>query len=170
MALNTHMVFVLTLLILCIGCCGMYIYKLVTFFLSREIKFFLSFSVYMEQLVSALQGEAEQWESTIWKMTYRPWSVLLHLKSIPFSKRFVPLPKRFVLSPKRSVSFRTSWFIYSNQTDFFAIPWVTRLELVLDTYRAIFASQGWRYASLLRSVSSSLASEDALGPDLRKRQ
>ena len=122
----------------------------------------------MEQLVSALHGEAEQWESTILKMTYRHWSVLLHLKSIPFSKRFVPLPKRFVSfskrfvpSPKRSVSFRTSWFIYSNQTDFFAIPWVTRLELVLDTYRAIFASQGWRYASLLRSVLSPLASEDA---------
>ena len=43
---------------------------------------------------------------------YRPLSALLHLQSVPFSKRFVPLPKRFVSfskrfdpSLKRSVSF-----------------------------------------------------------------
>ena len=51
---------------------------------------------------------------------FRPWSVLLHLKSVPVSKLFIPLPKRFVsfsrvlLRPQsvpfrsQSVSFRTN--------------------------------------------------------------
>ena len=50
---------------------------------------------------------------------YRPWSALLHLKNVPFSKRFVPLPKRFVSfskrfipSPKRSVSFSKRFVPY----------------------------------------------------------
>ena len=44
-----------------------------------------------------------QIEQLKWKLN-RLWSILLHLKSVPFSKRFVPLPKRFVSFLKCFVS------------------------------------------------------------------
>ena len=72
-----------------------------------------------KNIITIMSSWELHWEYHLLPIYTDPEPVLLHLKSVPLSKRFVPLPKRFVSfskrfvpSPRRSVSFSKRFVPY----------------------------------------------------------